>query len=78
MRSARKDTQSKKKRASEKLGEYQDLWSEWWKRSLGKCKKKGLEGLKDPQEYTESIKPRVEIFKKEEVVSSTTFSRKIH
>ena len=26
---------------------------------------KGLEGLKDPQEYTELLKPRVENFKKE-------------
>ena len=39
---------------------------------------KGLEGLKDPQEYTELLKPRVENFKKEEVVSSITFSSKIH
>ena len=78
MRSAREDTQSKKRRVSEKLGEYQDLWSEWWKRSLGKCKKKGLEGLTFPQQYTESLKPSVENFKKEEVVSIITFSRKIH
>lgn len=41
------------------------------------AKKKGLEGLKKPQENMVSPKPRVENFK-EEVVSSNTFSRKIH
>ena len=45
---------------------------------LRKVQEERLEGLKFPQEYTESLKPRVENFKKEEVVSIITFSRKIH
>lgn len=45
---------------------------------LKAAKKKWLERVKEPQESMVSPKPRVENFKKEEIVHCITFSRKIH